>query len=295
VKGMRRLALTLALAALVFAQPASAAQQLKPFKDKLFAYPAVLATSDGGAHITVDYQEMRDINGRDAVPERRAKLDYISASVLGVQQDLALTSNSGAKITHVAVGKREGASMIVLYLHGQGGSRKQGVDDFTFGGNFNRIKNLMAANGGLYLSPDFPDFGEKGAGQIAELIEHYSDASPNARVFVACGSMGGGLCWALARDPDVVSKLGGLLLLGSHWDDAFLTSAAFKAKLPVLFAQGSRDPVFPVEKQEAFFRKIRTSSANYPTRFIRFESGTHGTPIRMIDWRESLNWMAGLH
>jgi pimeloyl-ACP methyl ester carboxylesterase len=290
---MRKIALTLGIATLLFAQQAGAAEQLMPFKDKLFAYPAILATSDNGAHVTIDYQEMRDINGRDAIPERRAKPEYISTSARGVQQDLALTIDGGAKITHVAVGRREGASMIVLYLHGQGGSRKQGVDDFTFGGNFNRIKNLMAANGGLYLSPDFPDFGEKGAKQIAALIQHYSDASPRARVFVACGSMGGGLCWALARNADVASKLGGLLLLGSHWDESFLTSAAFKRKVPVIFAQGSRDPVFPVEKQEGFFRKIRAASPDYPARFIRFENGTHGTPIRMIDWRESLNWMVG--
>jgi len=26
-------------------------------------------------------------------------------------------------------------------------------------------------------------------------------------------------------------------------------------------------------------------------RFVRFETGTHGTPIRMTDWRETLNWM----
>lgn len=291
---MRRLAITLIAASLISGMPANAAQQLKPFKDKLFAYPAILATSDGGAHVTVDYQELRDINGRDAVPERRVKPDYIATNVRSVQQDLALTTDDGAKIAHVAVGRREGASMIVLYLHGQGGSRKQGVDDFTFGGNFNRIKNLMADNGGLYLSPDFPDFGDKGAGQVAALIRHYSAASPKAPVFVACGSMGGGLCWALARDREVAGKLGGLLLLGSHWDESFLTSAAFKAKVPVLFAQGSRDPVFPVEKQEAFFRQIKAASPNYPTRFIRFESGTHGTPIRMIDWRETLNWMSSL-
>lgn len=290
---MRRSTIALIVAALALSLPASAGQQLKPFKDKLFAYPSILATSDNGTHVTVDYQELRDINDRDAVPERRVKSDYVATGVRSVQQDLALTTEDGTKIAHVAVGRREGASMIVLYLHGQGGSRKQGVDDFTFGGNFNRIKNLMAENGGLYLSPDFADFGDKGAGQIAELIRHYSAASPKAPVFLACGSMGGGLCWALARDREVADKLGGLLLLGSHWDESFLTSAAFKAKVPVLFAQGSLDPVFPVEKQEAFFRKIRAASANYPTRFIRFETGTHGTPIRMIDWRETLNWMAG--
>lgn len=278
---------------LLAGHPAAAAQ-LGSFKDKLFAYPAVLATADGGAHVTVDYQELRDINGRDAVPERRVKPEYVSIAPRRQQQDLALTTDAGVKVTHFAVGRRERASMIVIYLHGQGGSRNQGVDDYTFGGNFNRIKNLMVENGGLYLSPDFTDFGTKGGSQIAALIAHYGAASPGAPVFVACGSMGGGLCWELARRPDVAKRLGGLLLLGSHWDDGFMKSAAFKARVPVFFAQGSRDPVFPVAQQEAFFRSIRAASKTYPTRFVRFESGSHGTPIRMTDWRETLNWMLSL-
>ena len=41
-------------------------------------------------------------------------------------------------------------------------------DDFTFGGNFNRIKNLAASNGGLYLSPDFSDFGAQGAAEVGD-------------------------------------------------------------------------------------------------------------------------------
>ena len=52
--------------------------------------------------------------------------------------------------------------------------------------------------------------------------------------------------------------------------------------------------VFPVASQEAFFRAILAKAPGYPTRFVRFESGTHGTPIRMTDWRETLNWMLSL-
>ncbi|TIO99873.1 MAG: alpha/beta fold hydrolase, partial [Mesorhizobium sp.] len=185
----------------------------------------------------------------------------------------------------------QGAAIIVLYLHGQGGSRKQGVDDFTFGGNFNRLKNLMAENGGLYLSPDFPDFGDKGAAQVAALIDHYAETSPGAKIFVACGSMGGILCWKLADRKDIGARVSGLLLLGSLWDESFLTSPAFKRRVPVFFGQGSRDVVFQVEKQEAFFRSILAKSKTYPARFVRFETGTHGTPIRMVDWRGTLNWM----
>jgi dipeptidyl aminopeptidase/acylaminoacyl peptidase len=81
------------------------------------------------------------------------------------------------------------------------------------------------------------------------------------------------------------------LLLGSLWDDGYLRSAAFKAGAPLFIGQGSRDTVFPVESMEAFYRSIRATAPGYPVRMVRFESGTHGTPIRMIDWRETLNWM----
>jgi hypothetical protein len=269
--------------------PASA-DSLKSFKDELFAYPAVHKTEDGGAYTIVDYNEARDINERDEIPERRVRSKYVSTGVRKVQKDLVLKSDTGT-IRHVSVGTTENARFITIYVHGQGGSRKQGVDDFTFGGNFNRIKNLMAASGGLYLSPDFPDFGEQGAAQISALISHYAEQSPSAKVFLACGSMGGGLCWLLANDKAVSGRLGGLLLLGSYWDDTFFASAAFKRKVPVFFGHGSSDTVFPIEKQEAFFRSIRAKSPGYPTRFVRFETGTHGTPIRMSDWRETLNWM----
>jgi len=278
--------LVLAACALLAATVAVGAQPLKPHKDDLFAYPGILESRDDGAYRIVDYREMRDINGRDEIPERRADARYVSLSVRRQQQDLSLDG-----LTHVAVGRTEGASIITIYLHGQGGSRKQGVDDFTFGGNFNRIKTLMADNGGLYLSPDFPDFGEAGAETVARLINHYAKKSPQAPVFIACGSAGGALCHRLAQDAELAGRLGGLLLLGSLWDDGYLRSAAFRAKVPLFIGQGSRDTVFPVDRMEAFYRSIRAASPGYPVRMVRFESGTHGTPIRMTDWRETLNWM----
>ncbi len=291
MKASIRLALTAVSYALLFAIPVSAQSlTLTPFKDDLFAYPALLSSEPNDVYRVVDYRELRDINERDQVPERRVRANYVSTGVRKVQKDLALNTDAGT-IRHVAVGRTEGASVIVLYLHGQGGSRKQGVDDFTFGGNFNRLKNLMAENGGLYLSPDFSDFGDKGAAEIAALIEYYGARSPDARIIVACGSMGGALCWKLAERKDTGAEIDGLVLLGSLWDERFYTSPAFKRRVPVFFGQGSKDPVFPVDQQEAFFRSILAKSKGYPARFVRFETGTHGTPIRMTDWKETLNWM----
>ncbi|UCI10220.1 alpha/beta hydrolase family protein [Mesorhizobium sp. B1-1-8] len=276
--------------ALSLSAAAGQSLSLKSFKDDLFAYPPTLSSGDGGAYTVLDYHEMRDINQRDEVPEKRVRAQYTDTGVRKLQQDLMLKTDAG-DVRHVAVGKTEGAAIIVLYLHGQGGSRKQGVDDFTFGGNFNRIKNLMASNNGLYITPDFPDFGDRGAAQVAALIDHYAEKSPGAKIFVACGSMGGIICWKLADRKDTGSRIDGLLLLGSLWDESFLASPAFKRRVPVFFGQGSHDVVFAVAKQEAFFRSILAKSKTYPTRFVRFETGTHGTPIRMVDWRGTLNWM----
>lgn len=266
------------------------AGELAPFKDRLFAYPGILARADDGAYVVVDYSEARDIDARDQIPERRAKSEYVALGVRRVQRDLTLQTPVG-NVQHFAVGRTKGAEIITVYLHGRGGSRKQGVDDFTFGGNFNRIKNLMAENDGLYLSPDFSDFGDGGAAEISALLKYYVRQSPGAKLFIACGSMGGGLCWKLAGDKTIAPLLSGLLLLGSYWDDGFLDSEAFRRKVPLYFGQGSRDKVFPVKEQEAFFHSIRKRSPGYPARFVRFETGSHGTPIRMTDWRQTLNWM----
>ncbi|WP_421925344.1 alpha/beta hydrolase [Neoaquamicrobium sediminum] len=282
--------LAVAICSALLSTSIAQAELLAPFKDDLFAYPHVLRQADDGRYMAVDYRSKRDINQRDEIPERRVNGRYVDLSVRRDQQDLLATTEV-ARMPHMAVGRQQNARFIVVYLYGQGGNRRQGMDDFTFGGNFNRIKNLAARNGGLYLTTDFSDFGATGARQVASLISLYAAHSPQASVFVACGSMGGGICWRLADNERVAPRLGGLLLLGSHWDEGFLSSRAFKRKVPVFFGHGGEDRVFPVEQQEHFFRSILQKSPGYPARFVRFETGSHGTPIRMSDWRGTLNWM----
>jgi len=275
---------------LLLAATASGAASLPPYKDDYFAYPAIISSADNGDYKVVDYNEMRDINGRDAVPEKRVKDAYVSLKARAYQKDVTFQTEVGPVMAMTA-GKREGASFIVIYLHGRGGNRLQGMNDFTFGGNFNRVKNLAALNGGLYITPDFKDFADTGEAQIAGLIEAAKASSPNAPLILSCGSQGGTLCWRIAGNEKAGDQLAGLILLGSLWDDGFFKSPAFRKRVPVFFGHGSRDPVFAIDKQEAFYREIRKRAPGYPVQFRRFESGNHGTPIRMSDWREMLNWI----
>jgi len=283
----------LALLVPLAAVPANAQEgPIKPFKDELFSRMTVLQSSDGGAYEVIDYQEMRDINGRDREPERRVKDEYVSLGVRGSQQNETLEL-AGRRLDVTRVGQAEGAAFTVIFIHGRGGDRRLGVNDYTFGGNFNRLKNLAAGNGGTYYSPSVTSFDDKGVADIAALIRYAFDRSSGRPVILACASMGGFICQGISRDAQAVRYLKGVALLGGPPDPVLPKSALAKRKLPIYFAHGGSDSVYKSEDQTAVYRKLK--AARYPTRFTLFATGSHGTPIRMVDWRKVLNFLLTGH
>lgn len=276
--------------AVFLATDSPAGPLLAPWKDAAFALPGTLSERDGGAWRSVDYRAERDINERDAINERRVKKDWVSLDPKRKQKKSRLRTSAGY-LRYASVGKTKNASTVTIYLHGRGGSHEQGVDDWSFGGNFNRIKNLMFRNEGLYLSPDVTDFGEKSTTQIRELLTKTMQDNPGADLFIACGSAGGRVGYALTKDNLIADRLDGFLLLGSFPDAGFLQSSAFRSRVPVYIGHGSADSVAPIGAMENFYRSIRSAASGYPVRMVRFETGSHGTPIRMTDWRSVLNWM----
>jgi len=268
--------------------------RLAPWKDDLFKYPAILSTAYGGDYVKFGYVEQRDLYQRDVVPEKKTKPEYVDLGVKSVERDM-VAKEGRISVQYIATGKYEGgASIVVMYVHGRGGNRGQGANDWMFGGNFNRIKNLMVRNGGVYLSPGFPSLNSRGVAQAKMLLLEYAKNSPGAPVFVACGSLGGRICWGLAEDDEVASHINGLLLLGSTSDDGFFKTAAFKRRIPVYLGHGTHDIVISWESTEAFFKKFKQLDPNYPVKLALFDTGSHGTPIRMSDWRLILNWMLEL-
>ncbi len=269
-------------------------QHLAPFKDELFAYPRILERSAKSAFRVVEYNRERDMVDRDQILRRKAHFRYVDQSVRWSRSVYRYRSTNG-RYKYFAVGDaNRRTKLVVIYIHGQGGNHRQGVNDWTFGGNFNRLQNLMVNNRGLLMTPSFTDFKDRGAADITVLMRDAKIAAPNAQIVVACGSMGGGVCWRLIDNAKSAKMLDGLFLLGSHWDDGFLKSAAIKRKtrnIPIYIGHGSKDVVFKPSRQKSFFNQILKKNPNYPARFVMFESGAHGTPIRMIDWRAELNWM----
>ena len=69
-----------------------------------------------------------------------------------------------------------------------------------------------------------------------------------------------------------------------------LSSRFHRTRVPLFIAHGSADSIIPVGAMDALYRQFRSTSG-YPVRMVRFETGGHGTPIRMTDWRDMINWM----
>jgi len=281
------------LAAIVFmavlsAAPGAMATEIGSFKDDLFAYPGILEEADNGAFLKIDYDKMRDIHKRDDDPERRVKGKYVSTGVRWYQ-DFETIETGGRSVDVFEVGKLKSSKFAVIFVHGRGGDRKLGANDYSFGGNFNRLKNLAYKNHGIYFAPSARDFGDQGAADVEALIGYVKTSAPQTKIVLTCASMGSFICWKITENAQISGMLSGMMIFGGPANPDFLKSPAHAARLPMFFSHGSDDTVYPWTDQYGLYKTL--VEKGYPTRFVLFNTGSHGTPIRMTDWRLTLNWI----
>lgn len=296
----------------------ASAVTLAPFKDKLYevkSFDGRLRKCDapinertlklptfGGRHIIYDFNEQRDVNGRDVpMPNGKwqnvAQPKYITRLDDRDQRsfDLRVTTARGTRILpNNEVGNPNGAKFAIIFIHGAAGiyaNRDLGMKDETFSGNFNRLKNMVVQNGGVYYTPTIEDFERAGPDDVAALITHIATKSPDAPIVLSCASSGGSVCAGVAKNDEAAKNLSGIVIMGASWGHDFLGSAAHRRRVPVVFAQGTCDRGNPYDRLFSLFAVILKRDDTYPTRFLGFADGVHGTPIRMIDWRETLNWL----
>ena len=258
--------------------------RLEPYKDELFAYQNILQTEYGGDFLLVDYDRPRDLYARDEIKLEKVKPEYARPRHAGGRERHERSRCRGRKVAYTAVGKTDGgAEAIVIFLHGRGTDRRSGASDFIHGGNFNRIKNLMMRNGGLYISADFSDFGKRGTAEMKALLLDQASRSPGAPVFLACGSWGGRICWRLIADAETGPLVKGVLFLDSEMNDDFVATAA---KLPpeqrpaIHISSTMEDWILGYKSQLALLPADEEGGARLsdPLRPVRFRHPRHLAP-----------------
>jgi len=256
--------------------------RVHPLKGDAFPAPAILASEFDGDYARVAFVPVAESD--------RAAETLIDAIPAPPQQELTF-ANSGRTLKYLAVGDlSKPAKMVLVYVHGLGDDRSQGVHEKQFGGTFARLKRLAVENNAIYLSPDFSGFGRRAEGQIAGLINDYAGRSPGAPVFVACLSLGCKLCWRLAEDAGEASPLRGILFFSAPVDRGFLKHVA-STQVHVYLGIGSKDAFTSWKSEDAFFRDVKAAAPDYPIKLTIFDGGEHATTIRLTDWVEVLNWM----
>lgn len=264
------------------------------FKERLYAYRSPVKADDNGRLLRIPYDELVDINERDEVPVRKVRGFWTRSLPRGVETTRSYKS-AGKTLHYRAAGKLDGGSaMTVIYVHGRGGDKEWGFDDERFGGNFNRLKNLLHAAGGAYISTDFTDFGSAGFADVKALVAKYRPLTKGPLI-VSCGSMGNAHCWSIAQDRQFASMVDGIVALAAFPDDRFIKSPVARGapkRIPLVIAHGSADPDYDYRATLAMYERLRAAHPRYPVRFKLFMTGKHGAPVRMIDWRDTLNWIA---
>jgi hypothetical protein len=176
-----------------------------------------------------------------------------------------------------------------IWVHGATPQKGElGVTDDIFGGAFNRMKRMAVANHGLYYSPSVE--GQNGVAGLAALVKHIRiKTCRNGKIILNCGSAGVRSCWAAAEDKEVAKELGGMVLIGSGISYDYLKNhPAVESRVPILFAQGEDDGYDDLRDATL---KMHEQDPNYPIRFLLYGKGGHMTPLRMLDWRQTMNCM----
>jgi hypothetical protein len=268
--------------------------RLEPYKDELFAYPAIIGSDFGGDYVVVSFDHQRDVIARDEKPDERTRAEYVSLDFPNPESDLVL-HRDGESVEYVGIGRTDGnADIVAIFLHGMGATRFDGMNDWRSGGNLNRIKNLMVRNGGAYLSADYAWSKQRAKRQVSALIDAYAENSPGAPIILICASAGARPCWELLDDPAAAARIDGVIMIAGISDPRFARSATVrdpKRWVPIYMAHGNDDSRVSWRRQERLFRDIKSVAPNYPIRLALFDTGTHRAPLRMTDWRLAINWM----
>ena len=287
---------------IVFWNNLTSAQLFKyGWKDTMFSYNHWVWKDDKVWFDWVDYNQKRDLEDRDFIDVDQAFPEWVDLTLKDKEFVLdlpAVWNNVPTKWvmeTYAIANLKSKESIywtirfkpkfIFVFVHGLNWNRTWGFKDWTFNGNFNRLKHIAYYNNGLYISPTVKWFS-KGWDQIAWFFKLMKKKYPTTKFILACWSSWGETCWRVYND--ISAPLDWMMLLGSMAAPNGIKTIQ-KRKIPIYLWHWGKDRAIPLGVAINSYKTIQ--KAWNPVKLEVFTNGVHWTPLRMIDYLETLKWM----
>lgn len=255
------------------------------FKDSMFKYHNWTWLDEKG-FIWVDYNQKRDLEDRDFIDVDQAFPEWVDLSLK--DKEVAETYYDEPTMTNYPYYKISGWNkFLFIFIHWLNWNATWWFKDWTFNGNFNRLKHIAYYNEWTYISPTIKNFGQ-GARAFSRYIIEFKRKNPNAKIFIACWSSGGETCWRIYDDTTI--PLDWIFMLGSMPPFLWIESA-LKRNIPIYYWHGWKDKSMPL--WWAIWTYLRLKENKKKVKLEVFTNGVHGTPLRMVDYLSILRWMVG--
>lgn len=271
------------------------------WKDNMFSYNNWVWKDEKLGFTWVDYNQKRDLEDRDFIDVDQAFPEWVDLSLKNREFVLDLPAIwddlpiKWTMETYAIVKRFKKESLywdtkfspkfIFVFVHGLNGNRTWWFKDWTFNGNFNRLKHIAYYNNGLYISPTVKWFS-RGGDQIAHFFKLMKKKFPNTKFILACGSSGGETCWRVYND--ISAPLDWMMLLGSMSAPNGLKTIQ-KRKIPIYIGHWGKDRAIPLGVATHSYKLMQ--QAWNPVKLEVFTNWVHWTPLRMVDYLKVLKWM----
>lgn len=265
--------------------------KLKSFKDELFNRKwDIIENKYNWDYKVISYSQKRDLEERDEISVDKVWDEYVKIISKKDRKDIREFDMEYIQTKNNKT-NNDNIKYIVLYFHWMAWNKTWWAKDYTFWWNFNRIQNLAIENQMVYISPTLKDFNNKWVKDIYELIKRKQNEFRNAKIILTAGSSWWTLLWNLVNinNWELTKDIRGIMLLGSVIDYNF--NNVLENRIPIYIAHWNRDSSISYKEKEIYYNQIKKIIKDYPIKVEIFDRWIHWTPIRMLDWRKSINWI----
>lgn len=269
--------------------------QLKWFKDEIYSNIWILEMKLNWAWRLLDYSQKVYIDQRDKVAWEIVKDEFIDRKTEKFVQQQTVEIEKWKKFNYYEVKDSsepdEEKQVLVMYLHWHWWNKAQWMNNESFWWNFNRIQNLMIENHWVYITTDVELWSRESLVNHIILIEKLRWQYPKAKIIIAWASNWWVFLWQLIDSSRINRFIDWTIFLWTlldtqHWSKWY--NFMIQNWIPLYIWHWTHDHN-PYQEKENFIKIFNEQWWSWKVDI--FNNWVHWTPIRMIDWKETINWI----